>query len=113
MAERARLPPEVVEGLSGHSARVGAAQDMVAVGIELPAIQQAGRWKSSAMVSRYGERAARAAKRRGAARADAESRCVSARFGYATSVASMVVGEAQAQGWGRIVSLAAYLEGDA
>ena len=56
MAERARLPPEVVEGLSGHSARVGAAQDMVAVGIELPAIQQAGRWKSSAMVSRYGER---------------------------------------------------------
>ena len=56
MAERARLPPEVVEGLSGHSARVGAAQDMVAVGIELPAIQQAGRWKSTAMVSRYGER---------------------------------------------------------
>ena len=56
MAERARLPPEVVEGLSGHSARVGATQDMVAVGIELPAIQQAGRWKSTAMVSRYGER---------------------------------------------------------
>ena len=43
-------------GLSGHSARVGAAQDMIASGIELAAILQAGRWKSAAMVSRYGER---------------------------------------------------------
>ena len=43
-------------GLSGHSARVGAAQDMIASGIGLPAILQAGRWKSAAMVSRYGER---------------------------------------------------------
>ena len=56
MARRAGLPEAVVEGLSGHSARVGAAQDMVAAGIELPAILQAGRWKSAAMVSRYGER---------------------------------------------------------
>ena len=40
----------------GHSARVGAAQDMVAAGIELPAILQAGRWRSAAMVARYGER---------------------------------------------------------
>ena len=43
-------------GLSGHSARVGAAQDMIASGIGLAAILQAGRWKSAAMVSRYGER---------------------------------------------------------
>ena len=56
MARRAGLPPAVVEGLSGHSARVGAAQDMIAAGIELPAILQAGRWKSTAMVNRYGER---------------------------------------------------------
>ena len=56
MARRAGLPPSVVEGLSGHSARVGAAQDMIAAGIELPAILQAGRWKSTAMVNRYGER---------------------------------------------------------
>ncbi len=41
--------------LSGHSARVGAAQDMIASGIGLPAILQAGRWKSAAMVIRYGE----------------------------------------------------------
>ena len=56
MAREAGLPETVVEGLSGHSARVGAAQDMIAAGIELPAILQAGRWKSTAMVNRYGER---------------------------------------------------------
>ena len=56
MADRAGLPETVVQGLSGHSARVGAAQDMIAAGIELPAILQAGRWKSTAMVNRYGER---------------------------------------------------------
>ena len=56
MARRAGLPPEMVQGLSGHSTRVGAAQDMIAAGIELPAILQAGRWKSTAMVNRYGQR---------------------------------------------------------
>ena len=56
MARRAGLSAAVVQGLSGHSARVGAAQDMIAAGIELPAILQAGRWKSTAMVNRYGER---------------------------------------------------------
>ncbi len=56
MAQRAGLPEELVARLSGHSARVGAAQDMVASGIELPAILQAGRWKSTVMVNRYGER---------------------------------------------------------
>ena len=56
MAREAGLPETVAGGLSGHSARVGAAQDMVAAGIELPAILHAGRWKSTAMVNRYGER---------------------------------------------------------
>ena len=56
MAREAGLPAKVVDGLSGHSARVGAAQDMIAAGIELPAVLQAGRWKSTAMVNRYGER---------------------------------------------------------
>lgn len=56
MARRAGLPEELVEGLSGHSTRVGATQDMIAFGIEMPAILQAGRWKTTAMVSRYGER---------------------------------------------------------
>ncbi len=56
MAREAGLPETVVGGLSGHSTRVGAAQDMVAAGIELPLILHAGRWKSTAMVNRYGER---------------------------------------------------------
>ena len=56
MARAAGLPAAVVEGLSGHSTRVGAAQDMIAGGIELPAILHAGRWKTTSMVNRYGER---------------------------------------------------------
>ena len=56
MAREAGLPETVAAGLSGHSTRVGATQDMVAAGIELPSILHAGRWKSTAMVNRYGER---------------------------------------------------------
>ena len=56
MAREAGLPEAVAGSLSGHSARVGAAQDMVAAGIGMPAILQAGRWRSVAMVNRYGER---------------------------------------------------------
>ena len=52
MARAAGLPEAVIEGLSGHSTRVGAAQDMVAAGIELPAILQAGRWKSPSIAAR-------------------------------------------------------------
>ncbi len=65
MAERAGLPAPIVQRLSGHSSRVGAAQDMIASGIGIPAIMQAGRWKSASMVQRYGERLL--AKRNGAA----------------------------------------------
>ena len=66
MAKAAGLGRDVVEGLSGHSTRVGAVQDMIASGIELPAILQAGRWKNTAMVHRYGERLL--AKKSGSAR---------------------------------------------
>lgn len=38
---------------SGHSARIGAAQDLLLAGHTIPAIQQAGRWKSTEMVYRY------------------------------------------------------------
>jgi site-specific recombinase XerD len=44
------------EAISGHSARVGAAQDLTGAGIELAAIMQAGGWKSPAMPARYGEK---------------------------------------------------------
>ena len=56
MALAAGQPPEVAASLSGHSARIGAAQDMIAAGIDIAAILHAGRWKSPAMVNRYGER---------------------------------------------------------
>ena len=56
MARRAGLPDDVVDTVAGHSTRVGAVQDMIACGIELPAILQSGRWKSARMVQRYGER---------------------------------------------------------
>jgi len=38
---------------SGHSARVGAAQDMTRAGLDVAAIMQAGRWKSPSMPARY------------------------------------------------------------
>ena len=40
---------------SGHSVRIGVAQDMVAAGFSLPEIMQAGGWLSPEMVSRYSE----------------------------------------------------------
>ena len=55
MAERAGLAADEVGRIAGHSPRVGAAQDMIASGIEVPAIMQAGRWRSASMVQRYGE----------------------------------------------------------
>ena len=55
MARDAELPAEVVEQISGHSTRVGATQDMVAGGIGMAAILNAGRWKTTAMVIRYCE----------------------------------------------------------
>ena len=46
------------EGFTGHSGRVGMAQDLVKSGTELPALMTAGRWKSSRMPARYTERQA-------------------------------------------------------
>lgn len=47
-------------GYSGHSGRVGMAQDLAASGTGLPAIMTAGRWKSSAMPAHYTSRQAAA-----------------------------------------------------
>lgn len=59
MATAAGAPPELVARISGHSSRIGAAQDMAASDrISLPAIMQAGRWKAPAMVARYTRRQA-------------------------------------------------------
>ena len=46
------------EGFTGHSGRVGMAQDLASTGTELPALMTAGRWKNSKMPARYTERQA-------------------------------------------------------
>jgi integrase len=60
------------QNLSGHSVRVGAAQDLLALNIDLSSVMQAGRWTDTRMPMRYGERVlasrgamARAAKSQG------------------------------------------------
>ena len=55
---RAGLDPTVTAALSGHSMRVGAAQDMLVAGFDELAIMQAGGWKSPHVVLRYVEHAA-------------------------------------------------------
>ena len=66
------LPREEWERISGHSCRVGAAQDLLALNIDLSSVMQAGRWKDTRMPMRYGEKVlagrgamARAAKSQG------------------------------------------------
>lgn len=55
LAESAELGDREVEGLSGHSMRIGAAQDMMCSGIDHVAIMQAGGWKSIKVHARYVE----------------------------------------------------------
>jgi integrase len=62
------------ERISGHSARVGAAQDLLALNIDVASVMQAGRWTDTRMPIRYGEKVlasrggmARAAKQQGRA----------------------------------------------
>ncbi len=55
---RAGLHASVAKELSGHSMRVGAAQDMMVAGFDALAIMQAGGWKSANVVLRYVENAA-------------------------------------------------------
>ncbi len=45
-----------VERISGHSCRVGMAQDLVAFGADVAGLMQAGRWKSVQMPARYSSR---------------------------------------------------------
>ena len=55
--ERAGISPEIRTELSGHSMRIGAAQDMLVAGFDALAIMQAGGWKSPSVVLRYVENA--------------------------------------------------------
>ncbi|MCJ7420402.1 tyrosine-type recombinase/integrase [Sphingomicrobium astaxanthinifaciens] len=57
-AMQAGIDPDLANALSGHSMRMGAAQDMMLAGIDTVAIMQAGGWKSHEVLGRYVEHAA-------------------------------------------------------
>ncbi|MBK1637289.1 tyrosine-type recombinase/integrase [Rhodovulum adriaticum] len=56
-AKQAGLDPEEIDGFSGHSMRVGAAQDLLQRGFDTAAIMRAGGWKSVNVLARYLEQA--------------------------------------------------------
>lgn len=53
LAKDAKLPREIVEHISGHSMRVGAAQDLLNSGASMPMIMNKGRWSKIDTVMRY------------------------------------------------------------
>jgi hypothetical protein len=56
-AKRIGLSPEDVAQFSGHSMRVGAAQDLLKIGFDTAAIMRSGGWKSVNVLARYLEHA--------------------------------------------------------
>jgi hypothetical protein len=55
VAKHINMAPDDIRTISGHSIRVGATQDLLALNIDLASVMQAGRWKSHRMPMRYGE----------------------------------------------------------
>ena len=55
IAKAAGLDESVIKGISGHSMRVGAAQDLLSSGASMPIMMQRGRWSKSDTVMRYVE----------------------------------------------------------
>lgn len=53
IAKMAGLDESVIKGISGHSMRVGAAQDLLNSGASMPIIMQRGRWSKTDTVMRY------------------------------------------------------------
>lgn len=53
IATRSSINDLIVKHISGHSMRVGAAQDMLISGASLPMIMQRGRWSKADTVMRY------------------------------------------------------------
>jgi site-specific recombinase XerD len=72
VAKFLNMPAEDIEHVSGHSVRVGATQDLLALNMDLASVMREGRWTTVRMPMRYGERVmaarggmARAAKEQG------------------------------------------------
>jgi len=53
LAKNAKLLKETIENISGHSMRVGAAQDLLKSGASMPVIMNRGRWSKTDTVMRY------------------------------------------------------------
>lgn len=53
IARKAGLDELIIKGISGHSMRVGAAQDLLSSGASMPIIMQKGRWSKTDTVMRY------------------------------------------------------------
>ena len=53
LAVRARLDEKLIEKISGHSMRVGHAQDLVISGASMPQIMCKGRWSKTDTLMRY------------------------------------------------------------
>lgn len=51
--KKAALAAGLGDGFSGHSPRVGMAQDLARIGVELPSLMTAGRWRSPMMPAHY------------------------------------------------------------
>lgn len=58
MARKANLDCDTIKNISGHSMRVGAAQDLLREGASLPIIMNRGRWSKADTVMRYVEQMA-------------------------------------------------------
>ncbi len=55
LAAAAGMDAEMVASISGHSLRVGAAQQLTINGVQLLPIMRAGGWRSTNIVARYVE----------------------------------------------------------
>jgi integrase len=57
LAKLANLPKNQIRNISGHSIRIGAAQDLLLSGISLPMLMNKGRWSKPETAIRYAENA--------------------------------------------------------
>lgn len=53
LAKQANLTETEIKNISGHSIRVGAAQDLLKSGVSLPMLMQKGRWRKTETAMRY------------------------------------------------------------
>jgi integrase len=53
LAEKSNIDSNIIKNMSGHSTRIGAAQDLMVSGASMPALMNRGRWTKIDTVIRY------------------------------------------------------------